>query len=97
MVQVDWDRIRAVKAVSLTDDEIEDLFPMVIGCDTEQVDNINNLRALIKLSQEMLQYKDNQVFKKKKKKNYNCWVLLFKKKFLIIFKFNLGGVFSIRM
>ncbi|CAG5073805.1 Similar to cep290: Centrosomal protein cep290 (Drosophila melanogaster) [Cotesia congregata] len=61
MVQMDWDRIRGVKAVSLTDDEIEDLFPMVIGCDTEQVDNIHNLRALIKLSQEMLQYKDNQV------------------------------------
>lgn len=61
MVQVDWDRIRAVKAVTLTDDEIEDLFPMVIRCEIEEVDDIKNLRALMKLSQEMLQYKDNQV------------------------------------
>lgn len=60
MVQIDWDRIRAVKAVSLTDDEIEDLFPMVIRCEIEEVDDIYNLRALMKLSQEMLQYKDNQ-------------------------------------
>lgn len=61
MVQVDWDRILAVKAVTLTDDEIEDLFPMVIRCEIEEVDDIKNLRALMKLSQEMLQYKDNQV------------------------------------
>ncbi|XP_015122531.1 centrosomal protein cep290 [Diachasma alloeum] len=61
MVQIDWVRIRAVKASSLTDDEIEDLFPMVIKCDTEEVDDILDLRAVMKLSQEILQYKDNQV------------------------------------
>ncbi|XP_063976076.1 centrosomal protein Cep290 [Diachasmimorpha longicaudata] len=61
MVQIDWARIRAVKATSLADEEIEDLFPMVIKCDTEEVDDISDLRALMKLSQEMLQYKDNQV------------------------------------
>ncbi|KAF7992720.1 hypothetical protein HCN44_005064 [Aphidius gifuensis] len=61
MVEIDWDRIRAVKAVSLADEEIENLFPIVIKCDIETIDDIHDLRAIMKLSQEMLQYKDNQV------------------------------------
>lgn len=61
MVEIDWDRIRAVKAVSLTDEEIENLFPSVVKCEIETIDDVHNLRAIMKLSQEMLQYKDNQV------------------------------------
>ncbi|XP_043268988.1 centrosomal protein of 290 kDa [Venturia canescens] len=61
MVRVDWDRVLSIKAESLTDDEIEDLFPMVIRCDIDDVEDVNNLRALMKLAQEMLQHKDNQV------------------------------------
>lgn len=61
MVQINWDRILSIKAVSLTDEEIEDLFPMVIRCDVESIDDIHNLKALMKLLQEMLQHKDNQV------------------------------------
>lgn len=61
MVRMDWDRILMIKAESLTDDDIEDLFPMVIRCDIDDVESIKNLRALMKLSQEMLQHKDNQV------------------------------------
>lgn len=61
MVRMDWDRILSIKAESLTDDEIEDLFPMVIRCDVDDIEDVNNLRALMKVSQEMLQHKDNQV------------------------------------
>ena len=61
MVRMDWDRILSIKAESLTDDEIEDLFPMIIRCDINYVEDIHHLRALVKLSQEMLQHKDNQV------------------------------------
>ncbi|XP_011300810.1 centrosomal protein of 290 kDa isoform X2 [Fopius arisanus] len=61
MVQIDWDRIRGVRASTLTDSEIEDLFPMVIKCETEDIDDIFDLRTVMKLSQEMLQFKDNQV------------------------------------
>lgn len=61
MVEIDWERIRAVKAISLTDDEIEDLFPIVIKCEIEKIDDVFDLRAIMKLSQEILQYKDNQV------------------------------------
>lgn len=58
---MDWNRIRTVKVSSVTDEEIEELFPMIIKCDVEEVDDIFDLRAVMKLSQEMLQYKDNQV------------------------------------
>ncbi|XP_015607794.1 centrosomal protein of 290 kDa isoform X2 [Cephus cinctus] len=61
MLHIDWDRVLSVKAVSLTDEEIEDLFPTVISCEVEKIDNMHNLKALMKLSQEMLQHKDNQV------------------------------------
>ncbi|XP_046753485.1 centrosomal protein of 290 kDa [Diprion similis] len=61
MVRMNWERVLSVKAAALTDEEIEDLFPMVVSCDIENVENIHNLKALMKLSQEMLQHKDNQV------------------------------------
>ncbi|XP_046435026.1 centrosomal protein of 290 kDa [Neodiprion fabricii] len=61
MVRINWERVLSVKPAALTDEEIEDLFPMVVSCDIDNVENINNLKALMKLSQEMLQHKDNQV------------------------------------
>ncbi|XP_072743789.1 centrosomal protein of 290 kDa isoform X2 [Anoplolepis gracilipes] len=61
MVRTDWDRILSVNASSLTDEEIEDLFPTVVRCDVNEITDVYNLRTLMKLSQEMLTYKDNQV------------------------------------
>ncbi|KMQ92334.1 centrosomal protein [Lasius niger] len=61
MVRTDWDRILSVNASSLTDEEIEDLFPTVVRCDVNEITDVYNLRTLMRLSQEMLTYKDNQV------------------------------------
>jgi len=63
MVRTDWDRILSVNASSLTDEEIEDLFPAVVRCDVDEIADIYGLRTLVRLSQEMLTYKDNQVGK----------------------------------
>jgi len=63
MVRTDWDRLLSVNASSLTDEEIEDLFPAVIRCDVDEIADIHGLRTLVRLSQEMLTYKDNQVRK----------------------------------
>jgi len=63
MVRTDWDRILSVNASSLTDEEIEDLFPAVVRCDVDEIADIHGLRTLVRLSQEMLTYKDNQVGK----------------------------------
>ncbi|KAK1134937.1 hypothetical protein K0M31_007703 [Melipona bicolor] len=61
MGRTDWDRILSVDPSSLTDDDMEDLYPAMISCDVDEISNIHNLRILMKLSQEVLQYKDNQV------------------------------------
>ncbi|XP_011701872.1 PREDICTED: centrosomal protein of 290 kDa isoform X2 [Wasmannia auropunctata] len=61
MVRTDWDRILSVNASSLTDEEIEDLFPAVVRCDVDEIADTHGLRTLVRLSQEMLTYKDNQV------------------------------------
>ncbi|XP_012225384.2 centrosomal protein of 290 kDa [Linepithema humile] len=61
MVRTDWDRILSVNASSLTDEEIEDLFPTVVRCDVNEIADIHSLQTLMRLSQEMLTYKDNQV------------------------------------
>lgn len=63
MVRTDWDRILSVNASSLTDEEIEDLFPTVVQCNLDEIADIHGLRTLMRLSQEMLTYKDNQVNK----------------------------------
>lgn len=63
MGRTDWDRILSVNASSLTDEEIEDLFPTVVRCDVNEIADIHSLRTLMRLSQEMLTYKDNQVKK----------------------------------
>ena len=63
MVRTDWDRLLSVNASSLTDEEIEDLFPAVVRCDVDEIADIHGLRTLVRLSQEMLTYKDNQVRK----------------------------------
>lgn len=63
MVRTDWDRILSINASSLTDEEIEDLFPAVVRCDVDEIVDIHGLRTLVRLSQEMLTYKDNQVGK----------------------------------
>ncbi|KAG5345889.1 CE290 protein, partial [Acromyrmex heyeri] len=65
MVRTDWDRLLSVNASSLTDEEIEDLFPAVVRCDAEEIADIHGLRTLVRLSQEMLTYKDNQISKNK--------------------------------
>lgn len=61
MVEIDWDRVLSINPVSLRDEEIEDFYPMVAECDIEEVSNIHNLKVLFKISQEILQYRDNQV------------------------------------
>lgn len=61
MGRTDWDRILSVDPSSLTDDDMEDLYPAMISCDVDDISDIHNLRILMKLSQEVLQYKDNQV------------------------------------
>lgn len=63
MVRTDWDRILSVNASSLTDEEIENLFPAVVRCDVDEIADIPGLRTLVRLSQEILTYKDNQVWK----------------------------------
>lgn len=63
MVRTDWDRILSVNISALTDDDIEDLFPAVVRCDVDEIVDIQNIRTLMRLSQEMLTYKDNQVRK----------------------------------
>lgn len=45
----------------MSDEEIEDLFPTIAQCDVNEITDLNNLRTLMRLSQEMLTYKDNQV------------------------------------
>lgn len=66
MVHTDWDRILSVNVSSLTDEEIEDLFPAVVRCDVDEIIDVHSLRTLVRLSQEIMTYKDNQV----KKTNY---------------------------
>lgn len=61
MVAVDWDRVLSINPQSLKDEEIEDLYPMVVECDAEEINNIHNLQVLFKISQEILQIKDSQV------------------------------------
>lgn len=61
MVHTDWDRILSVNASSLTDEEIEDLFPAVVRCDVDEITDVQSLRTLMRLSQEIMTYKDNQV------------------------------------
>ncbi|XP_043248630.1 centrosomal protein of 290 kDa [Colletes gigas] len=61
MGRTDLDRILSIDPSSLTDDDIEDLYPAMISCDVDEISNLHNLRVLVKLSQEILQYKDNQV------------------------------------
>ncbi|XP_029679653.1 centrosomal protein of 290 kDa-like isoform X1 [Formica exsecta] len=61
MVRTDWDRILSINVSSLTDEEIEDLFPEVVRCDVNEITDVYNLRTLMRLSQEMLTYRDNQV------------------------------------
>ncbi|KOC58823.1 Centrosomal protein of 290 kDa [Habropoda laboriosa] len=61
MGRIDWDRILSADPSSLTDDDMEDLYPAMISCDVDEISDVHNLRTLMKLSQEILQYKDNQV------------------------------------
>ncbi|CAK9795503.1 Centrosomal protein of 290 kDa [Anthophora quadrimaculata] len=61
MGRIDWDRILSADPSSLTDDDIEDLYPAMISYDVDEISDVHNLRTLMKLSQEILQYKDNQV------------------------------------
>ncbi|KAK2580640.1 hypothetical protein KPH14_007746 [Odynerus spinipes] len=61
MVQTNWERIFSLNVSSLTDEEIEDLCPTIIRCKVDEVTDIHNLQTLMRISQEMLQYKDNQV------------------------------------
>lgn len=61
MIRTDWDRILSINVSSLTDEEIEDLFPEVVRCDVNEITDVYNLRTLMRLSQEMLTYRDNQV------------------------------------
>ncbi|XP_033329753.2 centrosomal protein 290kDa isoform X1 [Megalopta genalis] len=61
MGRTDWVRILASDPSSLTDDDMEDLYPTLISCDIDEINDIHNLRTIMKLSQEVLQYKDNQV------------------------------------
>ncbi|XP_043474631.1 centrosomal protein of 290 kDa isoform X2 [Leptopilina heterotoma] len=61
MVAVDWDRVLSINPQSLKDEEIEDLYPMVVECDAEEINNIHNLQVLFKISQEILQIKDSQI------------------------------------
>ncbi|KAK2587709.1 hypothetical protein KPH14_003822 [Odynerus spinipes] len=61
MVQTNWERIFSLNVSSLTDEEIEDLCPTIIRCNVAEIINVHNLQMLMRISQEMLQYKDNQV------------------------------------
>nr|XP_031834342.1 centrosomal protein of 290 kDa isoform X1 [Nomia melanderi] len=61
MGRTDWERILTADPSSLTDDDMEDLYPTIISCDVDEIGDVHNLRTLMKLSQEILQYKDNQV------------------------------------
>ncbi|OAD55251.1 hypothetical protein WN48_05217 [Eufriesea mexicana] len=61
MGRSDWDRILSADPSSLTDDDMEDLYPAMISCDVDEISDVHNLRTLMKLSQEILQYKDSQV------------------------------------
>ncbi|XP_076656438.1 centrosomal protein 290kDa [Halictus rubicundus] len=61
MGRTDWERILTSDPSSLTDDDIEDFYPTLISCDVDEISDVHNLRTLMKLSQEILQYKDNQV------------------------------------
>lgn len=79
MVHTDWDRILSVNASSLTDEEIEDLFPAVVQCDVDEITDVHNLRTLMRLSQEIMTYKDNQV------KEINYYVFIFKDIFKDVF------------
>ncbi|XP_015188923.1 PREDICTED: centrosomal protein of 290 kDa isoform X2 [Polistes dominula] len=61
MVRTDWERIFSLNVSSLTDEEIEDLCPTIMRCNVDEISDMKNLQTLMRISQEMLQYKDNQV------------------------------------
>nr|XP_050862423.1 centrosomal protein of 290 kDa isoform X1 [Vespula vulgaris] len=61
MVRTNWERIFSLNVSSLTDEEIEDLCPTIMRCNVDEISDIHNLQTLMRISQEMLQYKDNQV------------------------------------
>lgn len=61
MGRTDWDHLLSTDPSSLTDDDMEDFYPAIVSCDVDDISDIHNLRTLIKLSQEILQYKDHQV------------------------------------
>ncbi|XP_076766849.1 centrosomal protein 290kDa [Xylocopa sonorina] len=61
MGRTDWDRILSADPSLLAADDMEELFPAIISCDADEINDVHNLRILMKLSQEILQYKDNQV------------------------------------
>jgi len=61
MVHTDWDRILSVNVSSLTDEEIEDLFPVIVHCDVDEISDTYSLQTFIRISQEILSYRDNQV------------------------------------
>ncbi|KAL2711712.1 centrosomal protein of 290 kDa-like isoform X1 [Vespula squamosa] len=61
MVRTNWERIFSLNVSSLTDEEIEDLCPTIMRCNVDEISDTHNLQTLMRISQEMLQYKDNQV------------------------------------
>ncbi|XP_014607132.1 PREDICTED: centrosomal protein of 290 kDa isoform X1 [Polistes canadensis] len=61
MVRTNWERIFSLNVSSLTDEEIEDLCPTIMRCNIDEISDMQNLQTLMRISQEMLQYKDNQV------------------------------------
>ncbi|XP_066583835.1 uncharacterized protein [Prorops nasuta] len=61
MGRTDWDRILSINPSSLTDEDIEDFYPAIINCNVDEISNVANLQTILKVSQEILQYKDNQV------------------------------------
>ncbi|XP_035723608.1 centrosomal protein of 290 kDa-like isoform X1 [Vespa mandarinia] len=61
MVRTNWEQIFSLNISSLTDEEIEDLCPTIMRCNIDEISDVQNLQMLMRISQEMLQYKDNQV------------------------------------
>ncbi|XP_046997313.1 centrosomal protein of 290 kDa-like [Schistocerca americana] len=61
MVQIDWKRISAVEPVELTEDEKEDWFDAITECEISSNISHENCISLLRVAQEILKFKGDQV------------------------------------
>lgn len=61
MDELDWEKISRQKISLFDEDELQELVAEIIECQGDGIENVGSLRALFRISQQLLQHKDNQV------------------------------------